>query len=91
METRSGSRVVVWLVVILAVLVLIPLVGMIGIMAMDLVLFSVLRFMLFFVRGDVPIVALGLENGHWTALAILLVMIPILLVWTRNPRAERPA
>lgn len=34
METRSGSRVIVWLVVILAVLVLIPLLGMIGMMAM---------------------------------------------------------
>ena len=34
METRSGSRMVVWLVVIVAVLVLIPLVGMIGMMAM---------------------------------------------------------
>lgn len=49
-----------------------------------LVLFSVLRFMLFFVRGDVPIVALGLKNGHWTALAILLVTLPILLVWMRR-------
>lgn len=49
-----------------------------------LVLFSVLRFMLFFVRGDVPIVALGLKNGHWTALAILLVSLPILLVWMRR-------
>jgi phosphatidylglycerol:prolipoprotein diacylglycerol transferase len=36
-----------------------------------LILFSVLRFFLFFVRGDVPPVALGLKNGQWTALAIL--------------------
>lgn len=49
-----------------------------------LVLFSVLRFMLFFLRGDVPIVALGLKNGHWTALAILLVTLPILLVWMKR-------
>lgn len=34
METRSGSRVIVWLAVILAILVLIPLIGMIGMMAM---------------------------------------------------------
>lgn len=57
-----------------------------------LLLFSVLRFMLFFVRGDVPIVALGLKNGHWTALAILLITLPILLVWMRRrPPAEQLA
>lgn len=33
-----------------------------------LVLFSLLRFLLFFVRGDVPVIALGLKNGQWTAL-----------------------
>ena len=41
-----------------------------------LILFGTLRFGLFFVRGDVPRVALGLTNGHWTALAILAVAIP---------------
>jgi phosphatidylglycerol:prolipoprotein diacylglycerol transferase len=57
-----------------------------------LMLFSVLRFTLFFFRGDVPIVALGLKNGHWTALAILLVTLPILLVWMRRrPSAEQLA
>jgi uncharacterized BrkB/YihY/UPF0761 family membrane protein len=34
MERRPGSRVIVWLVVIVAVLVLIPLVGMIAMMTM---------------------------------------------------------
>jgi phosphatidylglycerol:prolipoprotein diacylglycerol transferase len=57
-----------------------------------LVLFSILRFMLFFVRGDVPVVALGLKNGHWTALAILLVTAPTLLVWVkRRPPTEQLA
>lgn len=37
---------------------------------MYLVLFTALRFALFFFRGDVPAVALGLTNGHWTSLAI---------------------
>lgn len=57
-----------------------------------LVLFSVLRFLLFFVRGDVPAVALGLKNGQWTALVILLVAMPILLVQLKkNRRAAQPA
>jgi len=51
-----------------------------------LVLFGVLRFLLFFARGDVPIVALGLTNGHWTALAILVVALPLLL----GAMAKRP-
>lgn len=41
-----------------------------------LILFSVLRFSLFFVRGNVPIVGLGLKNAQWTAAAIFAVAIP---------------
>lgn len=48
--------------------------------AMYLILFGVLRFFLFFVRGDVPEVALGLKNGQLTALAILAVALPV-SVW----------
>src|SRR5207244_684819 len=44
-----------------------------------LVLFSVLRFFLFFVRGNVPVIALGLKNGQWTAAAIVVVSLPMLL------------
>jgi phosphatidylglycerol:prolipoprotein diacylglycerol transferase len=44
-----------------------------------LILFSVLRFFLFFVRGNVPLVAFGLKNGQLTALAILVIAIPIFL------------
>jgi phosphatidylglycerol:prolipoprotein diacylglycerol transferase len=51
-----------------------------------LVLFSVLRFFLFFVRGNVPVVALGLKNAQWTALAILAVAIPALLVLSAKRR-----
>jgi phosphatidylglycerol:prolipoprotein diacylglycerol transferase len=40
-----------------------------------LVLFSVLRFFLFFVRGNVPEVLLGLKNGQWTALVILVLAV----------------
>jgi phosphatidylglycerol:prolipoprotein diacylglycerol transferase len=42
-----------------------------------LILFAALRFLLFFARGDVPEVALGLKNGQWTALAILAVAVPV--------------
>jgi phosphatidylglycerol---prolipoprotein diacylglyceryl transferase len=43
-----------------------------------LVLFGTLRFFLFFARGDVPEVALGMKNGQLTALAILAVAVPVL-------------
>ena len=63
-----------------------------GLFTIYLVLFSVLRFFLFFVRGDVPIVAYGLTNAQWTALAILLVSLPALLILiVRKPHAERLA
>ncbi len=45
-----------------------------------LMLFSTFRFIILFVRGNVPPVALGLKNAQWTALAILLVAAPMLLV-----------
>lgn len=38
-----------------------------------LALFSLLRFLVFFFRGNVFPVALGLKNAQWTALAILTV------------------
>lgn len=47
---------------------------------MYLILFSVLRFFLFFVRGNVDAVAFGLKNAQLTALAILAVAAPI-FVW----------
>lgn len=53
-----------------------------------LVLFAAFRFFLFFVRGNVPIVAFGLKNAQWTALAILGVTAPLLVM--RLLRAHRP-
>ena len=46
-------------------------------------LFSALRFVLFFVRGNVPDILFGLKNGQWTALAILATAI---LTWRRRSR-----
>ena len=59
-----------------------------GLFLTYLALFAALRFCLFFVRGDVPEVALGLKNGQWTSLAILAVAAPALLLITRSGRAS---
>ncbi len=56
-----------------------------------LVLFSVLRFFLFFVRGNVPEVLLGLKNAQWTALAILAVSGPVLISRLRRRRSPSTA
>jgi phosphatidylglycerol:prolipoprotein diacylglycerol transferase len=57
-----------------------------------LILFSVLRFFLFFVRGDVASVGLGLKNAQWTALVILVVSLTILIFTAmRNWRGEQAA
>ncbi len=56
-----------------------------------LLLFGTLRFLVFFVRGNVPSVAFGLKNAQWTALAIMAAAIPALawrLLLGRNHRAE---
>lgn len=49
-----------------------------------LVLFSVLRFFLFLVRGNVQPVALGLKNAQWTALLLLAVTAPMLFTLLRR-------
>lgn len=54
-----------------------------------LVLFGTLRLFLFFVRGDVPEVALGMKNGQWTALAILAVAAPLLITAGRRAAGRR--
>lgn len=51
-----------------------------GLFLLYLILFSVLRFFVFFTRGSVPEIALGLKNGQWTALAILAIAMPLLIV-----------
>jgi phosphatidylglycerol:prolipoprotein diacylglycerol transferase len=55
-----------------------------------LILFAALRFLLFFARGDVPEVALGLKNGQLTALAILAVAVPV-FAWLNLRRGARRA
>lgn len=55
-----------------------------GLFLLYLILFSSLRFGLFFLRGDVPQVALGLTNGHLTALAILVVATTLFVRMTRR-------
>jgi len=48
-----------------------------------LITFSVLRFFVFFFRGNVAPIGLGLKNAQWTALAILVVSVAALL-WKRS-------
>ena len=55
-----------------------------------LLLFGALRFLLFFVRGNVPVVAFGLKNAQWTALAILAAVLP-LLAWRLHSGRKRAA
>lgn len=56
--------------------------------ALFLVGFSLLRFFLFFMRGDVPPVGLGLKNAQWTALVILTVASVSLTVVAMRNRAK---
>jgi len=50
-----------------------------GLFLLYLILFSLLRFFIFFVRGNVDPVAFGLKNAQLTALAILMVAVPLLI------------
>ena len=60
-----------------------------GLFLLYLVLFSVLRFVVFFSRGNVPVIAMGLKNGQWSAIAILAVALPLFLVrWQRFERTS---
>jgi len=45
-----------------------------------LIAFATLRFFVFFVRGNAPVVALGLKNAQLTALAIMILAIPALIL-----------
>jgi phosphatidylglycerol:prolipoprotein diacylglycerol transferase len=55
-----------------------------------LIAFSVLRFFIFFVRGNVPAVALGMKNGQWTALVILAFSVPALVHIIRSRKSSQP-
>ncbi|MEO8053078.1 MAG: prolipoprotein diacylglyceryl transferase [Acidobacteriota bacterium] len=50
-----------------------------GLLLVYLVSFSILRFFIFFVRGNVPVIALGLKNAQWTSLLILLASLAVML------------
>ncbi len=61
-----------------------------GLFLLYLTLFSALRFFIFFFRGSVDPVALGLKNAQWTAVAILAVALPILISMSaRNWRSSQ--
>lgn len=60
-----------------------------GLFLMYLVLFSLLRFFLFFVRGNVETVAFGLKNAQWTALAILVAAVSGLILMTLQGRRRQ--
>lgn len=45
-----------------------------------LIAFATLRFFVFFVRGNAPVVAFGLKNAQLTALAIMILAIPALML-----------
>jgi phosphatidylglycerol---prolipoprotein diacylglyceryl transferase len=55
-----------------------------GLFLTYLILFSFLRFFLFFLRGDVNPVGLGLKNAQWTALFILLITLPFFILSSRK-------
>ena len=50
-----------------------------GLFLVYLLLFSVLRFFVFFFRGSADPVAFGLKNAQLTAIAILIVAVPLLI------------
>lgn len=63
-----------------------------GLFVLYMTLFAILRFILFFFRGDVPTLALGLTNGHWTALAVLACAIAAFaLGWLGRSTSRLPA
>ena len=57
-----------------------------GLFLSYLILFSTLRFFIFFVRGSVAPVAFGLKKAQMTALAILAIAIPMLTNILRQNR-----
>jgi phosphatidylglycerol:prolipoprotein diacylglycerol transferase len=63
-----------------------------GLFLAYLILFSVLRFFIFFVRGSVEPVAFGLKNAQLTAIAILMVTLPLLIkMFSSYLRKAQPA
>ena len=59
-----------------------------GLFLVYLILFSILRFFIFFVRGSVGPVAFGLKNAQLTATAILIVTLPLLIRMLSSKRRK---
>jgi len=53
-----------------------------------LIAFSVLRFFVFFLRGNVEPVGLGLKNGQWTALVILVASV-VMTLWRHGSQEQK--
>jgi phosphatidylglycerol:prolipoprotein diacylglycerol transferase len=53
-----------------------------------LIAFSVLRFFVFFLRGNVEPVGLGLKNGQWTALVILVASV-VMTRWRHGSQEQK--
>jgi prolipoprotein diacylglyceryltransferase len=63
-----------------------------GLFLAYLIFFSILRFFIFFVRGSVEPVMFGLKNAQLTAMAILMVAVPLLIsTLSSNQRSRRRA
>lgn len=60
-----------------------------GLFLAYLILFSTLRFFIFVVRGSVKPVAFGLKNAQLTAIAILAVAVPLLLITLLSNQRNR--
>ena len=58
--------------------------------ALWLGVYSAGQFVLFFARAN-PVVALGLKQAQWTALAVLAVTVPAWLVWYRYFQMRHPS
>jgi len=51
-------------------------------------LYSVSQLLIFFLRGSEPVIFLGLKQAQWTAIGMLLLGVPLmLLLWRRTPAA----
>jgi phosphatidylglycerol:prolipoprotein diacylglycerol transferase len=59
-----------------------------GLFLAYLISFSILRFFIFFVRGSVEPVAFGLKNAQLTAIAILMVTLPLLISTLSSKRRK---
>ena len=64
-----------------------------GVMAITYIaLYAVSQFAIFFLRGSEPAIFLGLKQAQWTAIGMLVIGVPVLVVlWRRWRPGERAA